>query len=150
MRDNLFIRPLIAEDKKAWFSMWKEYVASSEVTTSNEVCEILYDRLLSGDLRECKCLIAEMSGKPVGLAHYLYHRNTLTVEDTCYMIDLFVESDLRGKGVGRALVEMVHTTAKQNGIPSTYWETKDSNQNGRRLYEKIATKIPYIMYQKED
>ena len=150
MPTDITIRPLEARDKADWHRMWTAYLDFYETSVSDEVYETSFARLLSGDPGEYKGLIAEIGGKPVGLAHFLYHRFMWTVADTCYLMDLFTDPDARGRGVGRALIEAVHATAKQDGVPSTYWNTQETNYKGRTLYDQVATKVPFVTYEKTD
>ena len=73
-----------------------------------------------------------------------------TVENTCYLMDLFVDPTIRGKGVGRALIEAVHSAAKAAGVTETYWQTQEFNYKGRMLYDQVASRTPFIIYSKED
>ncbi len=150
MNDTLVIRPLEADDQKEWRRLWTAYLDFYETTVSEEVYQVSYERLLSDQVGEYRCLVAELDGKMVGLAHFLYHRFMWTVEDTCYLMDLFTAPEARGKGVARALIEKVHETAKQDGVPSTYWSTQEFNYKGRMLYDKVANKTPFIIYEKSD
>lgn len=148
MINGLVIRPLEAGDNKAWRRLWSAYLEFYETSVSEEVYAVSFKRLLSKDAGEYRCLVAEIDGKPVGLAHFLYHRFMWTVEDTCYLMDLFADPDVRGRGVGRALIETVHETAKRDGVPTTYWTTQEFNYKGRILYDQVATRTPFIVYEK--
>ncbi|MGB3278516.1 MAG: GNAT family N-acetyltransferase [Pseudorhodobacter sp.] len=150
MPEDIRIRPLEKSDWPEWKRLWTAYLDFYETSVSDEVYEVSFARLLSDAPGEYKCLIAEMGGKPVGLAHFLYHRFMWTVEDTCYLMDLFADPAVRGKGVGRALIEAVHASAKACGVPSTYWNTQDNNYKGRMLYDQLATKVPFVIYEKND
>lgn len=150
MSREITIRPLHADDNAAWRRLWTDYLAFYATTVTEQVYETSFARLLSPASGEYKCLIAEVDGTPVGLAHFLYHRFMWTVEDTCYLMDLFTDPSVRGKGVGRALIEAVHATAKGDGVPSTYWQTQENNYKGRMLYDQVATKAPFILYEKND
>ena len=63
-------------------------------------------------------------------------------------MDLFCVPESREQGIARALVEAVYEEAKSNGIPGMYWMTQEFNYKGRMLYDKIATRTPFIMYTK--
>ncbi|MEM7172711.1 MAG: GNAT family N-acetyltransferase [Pseudomonadota bacterium] len=150
MADELIIRPLKADDHKDWRRLWTEYLSFYETSVSEEVYRTSFERLLSGEKGEYQCLIAAQGGKAVGLAHFLFHRFMWTVEDTCYLMDLYTDPDVRGNGIGRALIEAVHQAANANGVPSTYWATQEFNYKGRMLYDQVAERTPFIIYEKND
>ncbi|WP_425044283.1 N-acetyltransferase family protein [Primorskyibacter sp. S87] len=150
MDRNLIIRPLKRSDHDEWRRLWTSYLDFYETAVSEEVYQVSFQRLLSHEIGEYRCFIAEMAGKPVGLAHFLYHRTMWSVEDTCYLMDLFIDPEVRGKGIGRALIEKVHETAKQDGVPGIYWATQEFNYKGRMLYDQVATRTPFIIYEKND
>ena len=85
----------------------------------------------------------------VGLAHYLFHRSTTRIEPVCYLQDLFTDPALRGRGVGRALIETVYRQAQVAGARRVYWQTQVTNQAGRALYDRVAKHLGFIVYQHE-
>ena len=150
MTDGVTIRPLQEADKEDWRRLWTAYLDFYETAVDENVYNTSFARLLSTDAGEYQCLIAEMGGKPIGLAHLLYHSSMWSVENTCYLMDLFCDLDFRGKGVARKLIETVHETAKHDGVPDTYWMTLEFNYKGRMLYDKVASRTPFIVYTKDD
>ncbi len=150
MPTEITIRPLTAADHPDWHRLWTAYLAFYETSVPVEVYETSFARLLSPDANEYQCLIAEIDGIPVGLAHYLYHRFMWTVADTCYLMDLFTDPGLRGKGVARALIAAVHAAAKRDGISTTYWNTQGTNVTARKIYDQVATLTPFLTYEKTD
>jgi GNAT superfamily N-acetyltransferase len=93
-------------------------------------------------------LVAENDGKLVGLVHYIFHRNTTMLGPVCYLQDLFTENGLRGKGVGRALIEAVYARAKDAGAARVYWMTHETNATAMKLYDTIADKSGFLQYRK--
>jgi GNAT superfamily N-acetyltransferase len=90
----------------------------------------------------------EKKGRLVGLAHYLFHRSTTTIEPTCYLQDLFTAEAARGKGVGRKLIEAVYEQARLAGVVNVYWRTHASNATARRLYDQVAEESGSLVYKK--
>lgn len=150
MSDDIVIRPLTAADHDAWRRLWTDYLTFYETSVSEEVYTTSFARLLSGASGEYQGLVAVVDGQIVGIAHYLFHRFMWTVEDTCYLMDLFTAPNQRGKGVARALINAVHDSAKRNGIAMTYWNTQENNYKGRTLYDQVAVKVPFVTYEKTD
>jgi GNAT superfamily N-acetyltransferase len=140
------IRPLAASDEAEWRRLWTGYLEFYESAVPEEVYRSSFARLLSGDEHEYHGLIAESDGKPCGLAHYLFHRHGWKIENVCYLQDLYADPEVRGQGVGRALIEAVYAAADAAGAPAVYWLTQEFNTTARRLYDRIGTVTPFIKY----
>jgi GNAT superfamily N-acetyltransferase len=94
-------------------------------------------------------LVAEETGTLVGLVHFLYHRSTIMIAPTCYLQDLFTAEQARGKGVGRALILAVYDRAKTDGSPRVYWQTHETNEAARKLYDRVAERSGFIVYRRD-
>ena len=143
---QLNIRPLTTSDEPQWRRLWTGYLEYYESTVPEEVYATTFARLLSEDDNEFHGLIAELDGQAVGLTHYLYHRSCWSVVNTCYLQDLYVDPEVRGKSFGRALIEAVYAAADEAGCPGVYWQTQDFNAVGRRLYDRVGELSPFIVY----
>ena len=146
MENNLIIRDVRRGDKKDWRRLWKDYLTFYETSVSEETFETSFERLMSGGDTEFNGLVAEIDGHLCGLVHYLFHRHMWRVENTCYLQDLYADPEMRGKGVGRALIEAVYERADAANAPSVYWLTQDFNLTARKLYDRIGTLTPFIRY----
>ncbi len=144
----LIIRPLAAHDRDAWGTLWTGYLTYYETSLPPEIYDVYFARLLGDDPQDYSGLVAELDGKLVGLTHYLFHRHGWSVENTCYLQDLYVDPDIRGTGAGRALIEAVYKAADEAGAPSVYWLTQDFNATARQLYDRIGEKTPFIKYKR--
>lgn len=142
------VRPLEEADQADWRRLWTGYLRFYETEVSEEVYATTWGRLLSSEAGEYSGLLAVLNGKAVGLTHYLMHRHCWRVENVCYLQDLFVDPDLRGGGVGRALIEAVYAEAEKAGAGDVYWTTQDFNHTARKLYDKIGRVTPFIKYVK--
>lgn len=142
------IRPLQASDQAAWRGLWTGYLEYYESSVPEAVYKSTFERLLSGDDHEFHCLILEVAGEPAGLAHYLLHRSCWSIENKCYLQDLFVTPELRGRHLGRALIEAVYAAADGHGAPGVYWMTQHFNATGRRLYDRVGELSDFIVYQR--
>ena len=78
--------------------------------------------------------VAQLQGKIVG---YLGMKPIL---DEGYISNVAVTSEIRGKGVGSALLERLTIYAKENGIKTISLEVRPSNSPAITLYEKFGYK----------
>jgi len=145
----VIVRPLQAADEPQWRALWKGYLDYYETVLPDEIYRSSFERMLSGDEREFRGLVAERDGRLVGLVHYLFHRHGWKVENVCYLQDLYTAPEVRGQGVGRALIEAVYAAADAAGSPSVYWLTQDFNAAGRRLYDRVGQLTPFIKYTRQ-
>ena len=140
------VRPLTRDDEADWRRLWRAYLEFYETEVPEEIYATLFERLLGDDPQDFHGLIAEVDGRPVGLTHYLFHRHGWKIENVCYLQDLYADPDVRGTGVGRALIEAVYEAADTEGAPSVYWLTQDFNTEARKLYDRIGQVSPFIKY----
>ena len=142
------IRPIRDIDEAEWRRLWTLYLEFYASSVSDAVYATTFSRLLSPADNEFAALIALVDGRPVGLAHYLFHRTCWRIENVCYLQDLYVDVSVRGTGLGRALIEAVYAKADEAGCPDVYWHTQAFNAAGRRLYDRVATVTPFIVYER--
>ncbi len=148
MTTHLVIRPIESGDEVEWRRLWKAYLAFYETVLPEEIYALTFSRLLSGAAHEYAGFLAVLNGKTVGLAHYLFHRSCWHEQSICYLQDLYADPEIRGQGIGRALIEAVYARANAEKAQEVYWMTQDFNATARKLYDRIADKTPFIVYQK--
>lgn len=149
MESGPLVRPLREDDQPAWSVLWDGYNAfygrADSTALPEAITQTIWSRFL--DPREpVHALVAEVQGRVVGLAHYLFHRSTTRIEPVCYLQDLFTDPASRGRGVGRALIEAVYAQARIGGAKRVYWQTQATNRAGRALYDKVGRHAGFIVY----
>jgi GNAT superfamily N-acetyltransferase len=145
---GMIVRPLRAEDRPQWQPLWEGYNLFYErPNLPRAITEAAWSRFLD-PAEPMFAAVAELDGGIVGIVHYLYHRSTTSLEDVCYLHDLFTAPDARGLGVGRALIEHVYDEAAKAGSRRVYWQTHESNP-ARKLYDRVADVTPFRRYVRE-
>lgn len=146
------IRPIAQEDYAAWRPLWDGYNAfygrHGDTALPEPITQASWQRFFD-PAEPVFALVAEEGGSVVGLAHYLFHRSMTKIGPVCYLSDLFTAPALRGKGVGRALIEGVCAQARTAGAARVYWQTHESNAAGRLLYDQVAKHHGFIVYSRE-
>jgi GNAT superfamily N-acetyltransferase len=86
-------------------------------------------------------LIAEWRGNPAGFAFYFFHYSTWLGRAGLYLEDLFVKPELRGQGIGKALLVRLAKIAVQQHCYAVRWQVLDWNQPAIDFYEKLGAKV---------
>jgi len=74
-----------------------------------------------------ECLMADYDGKTAGFALYFYNYSTWKGRPGIYLEDLFVEPEMRGLGIGKALLERVAKVAIEKSCTRLQWQVLDWN-----------------------
>ena len=144
MADGL-VRSIAQGDFEQWRQLWQGYNDFYERTIPDAVTQMTWSRFFDA-YEPVHALVAQRGEALIGLAHYLYHRNTAMISPTCYLQVLFTSSAARGHGVGRALIEAAANKAREAGSPRLYWMTHETNATARRLYDAVAERSGFIQY----
>jgi GNAT superfamily N-acetyltransferase len=84
------------------------------------------------------CDIAEMDGEPVGFALWFYNVSTFEGHNGLYLEDLFVKSEARGAGVGRALLARLARRCLDENLKRMEWAVLDWNAPAIRFYDSLG------------
>lgn len=85
-------------------------------------------------------------GKVSGFAIHFTHPSTWVVSDDCYLEDLFVDEEIRGAGLGRALLDDLVALSRANGWSRLYWHTDENNHRARKLYDSYVETDGHVRY----
>lgn len=143
----LEIRPLRSEDRAQWGVLWQGYLRFYRQHLPEEQTNTTFARLVDVS-RQPHGLVAEQDGQLVGLVHYLFHPSSWSVNDVCYLEDLYVDRAARGAGAGRALIKAVYAAADRANVGTVYWLTQEFNAEGRALYDTLARRTSFIRYER--
>ncbi len=88
-----------------------------------------------------KVLIAEWDGTPAGFAFYFFNYSTWLGKPGLFLEDLFVKPEMRGKGIGKALLAELARIAMAENCYGVKWEVLDWNQPAIDFYEPLGAKL---------
>ncbi len=152
MPPTMTIRDVASADHNQWLKLWDGYNAFYQrvgpTAVSSAVTETTWARFFDS-YEPIHCIVAEENGTLIGIAHYLFHRNTTMLGPTCYMQDLFTSEEARGRGAGSGLIDAVYQRAKTAGSTRVYWHTHETNMTARRVYDAIAQNSGFLVYTKD-
>ena len=139
------VRSLQVEDKAQWTPLWQGYLEFYKTQLSDEQSELTWQRLLNPNYN-LHCLVVEVDGIVQGITHYSFQTSTWAQKNYCYLEDLFTSPTMRGKGIGRSLIDAVKEVAISEGSSRIYWNTDKSNETARKLYDTYILESGKVQY----
>jgi GNAT superfamily N-acetyltransferase len=144
---SVTIRPVASSDEAVWRELFRAYGEFYETQFSEETLDGVWHWLMSDDHPE-RCFVAEVEGTVVGFAHLQQQVDTFRAGAGWFLDDLFVAPPHRGQGIARALIEALTSYAREYGGGDLRWITAADNHTAQALYDRIATKTSWVMYEK--
>jgi len=140
------VRRAEPRDKARWAELWQGYLTFYEASVTPEVTEEVWARGQADPPALDILLAVDAADRPVGLLHAFRHQNTWSIAPVCYLEDLFVDPEVRGGGVGRALIEALAEQGRAEGWLRIYWQTAADNVRAQRLYDLVAKRTSWVRY----
>jgi GNAT superfamily N-acetyltransferase len=144
---DVIIRMAEARDEARWRVLWAGYAKFYRADIPEDVTANTWARILDTK-SNIDALVAEKDGVVIGICNYLFHDNTWSNKQTCYLQDLFVDPNARGGGAAKKLILACEEKAKAKGAFRLYWQTQEFNGAARSLYDTITPRSSFIVYRK--
>ena len=98
-----------------------------------------------GKTKRFDCLMAELNQSgttiPVGFALYFYNYSTWRGHAGLYLEDLFVLVEMRGKGIGKALLQRLAQIALEEKCYGLRWMVLEWNEPALKFYESLGAEL---------
>ena len=101
----------------------------------------LIERALFSDRPYAECLIAESEGTAAGFAIFYHNFSTFLGQPGIYLEDLFVLPELRGHGIGRALLSRLAAIAVERDCGRLEWAVLDWNEPAIKFYRGLRAEM---------
>ncbi|MEI9599794.1 GNAT family N-acetyltransferase [Moellerella wisconsensis] len=137
---------LIQHDEyQQWLPLCQSYQHFYQVTLSELTTKITWQRFFDTN-EPLYCAVAKMGNELIGFTHFVFHRSTWAEKNFCYLEDLFVAPNIRGRQVGKQLIDYVKRQALDQQCARLYWHTQETNSTAQKLYDWVAEKPGVIEY----
>jgi GNAT superfamily N-acetyltransferase len=91
---------------------------------------------------------ARAGGRLVGYACLYWHFSSTKARESVLLNDLYVDPELRGEGIGRALIDASLGIARERGCAHLEWVTEPDNRTAQRLYDSTgAERSTWVAYE---
>jgi GNAT superfamily N-acetyltransferase len=110
-----------------------ERLAQEATATEADIQEALF-----GPLPRCQAVLADVSGKAVGLALFYYTFSSFRARTNIFLEDLFVEPAHRGSGIGLGLLRHLARLAVTERCDRIEWRVLNWNQPSIDFYQRLG------------
>ncbi len=143
---DLAVRPVVPGGRAGWEKLFVAYGEFYRVAVTAETLKTVWG-WIHDPAHVVEALVAERGGALVGLAHYRAMPSPLRGATLGFLDDLYVDPAARGVGVGEALLARLAEIAAERGWRCVRWITADDNYRARTLYDRVAAKTGWNMYE---
>lgn len=143
------IRSIADGDFFNWLDLYAGYGEFYETPLTDQRALLVWSWLIDRD-HELNGIVAvdeSNDNRLVGLAHFREFARPLEGDRGLYLDDLFVEPDMRGRGVGQALIAHLKQIAKERRLGVVSWVTAADNDTAMKLYDSVAKRTQWVTYE---
>jgi len=135
----LLIRPATPADLPLILGFIRGLATYEKLLHEVEATEATLGSTLFGPRPAAECILAFADGNaPAGFAIFFTNYSTFLARPGLYLEDLFVNTEFRGRGIGKALLLHLATLANQRGCGRMEWSVLDWNQPAIDFYESLG------------
>ena len=102
--------------------------------------EALLRETLFGAHPSAEVVIAEDDGQPGAFALFVHNFSTFKGRPGLYLEDLFVKPEMRGRGIGKALLAHLASIAKERHCARFEWAVLNWNQSAIDFYRSLGAR----------
>ncbi len=93
---------------------------------------------LFGNPRFAEVIFASVDDVDAGFALFFHNYSTFLAQPGIYLEDLFVKPEMRGRGIGRALLAHLARLAVERGCGRLEWAVLDWNTPSINFYKRLG------------
>lgn len=134
----LTLRPAAPGDAAVIMALIRELAAYERLAHEVDADEAAIQAALFGPSPRVFCDIAEWEGAAAGFALWFYSFSTFRGRHGVYLEDLFVRPVFRGRGIGKALLQMLARRCAAENLARLEWSVLDSNEPALAFYRSAG------------
>ncbi|HEX4535244.1 MAG TPA: GNAT family N-acetyltransferase [Rhizomicrobium sp.] len=138
MTQKLQIRPAARGDEGLILAFVRELAQYERALDAVEATTAQLASVLFGANPRAFCDIAQWDGAPAGFAVWFYNFSTWRGRHGIYLEDLFVKPELRGHGIGKALLVHLAKRAVAEGCGRFEWAVLNWNTPSIDFYKSLG------------
>jgi GNAT superfamily N-acetyltransferase len=135
----LNIRAAVSTDVPVLLTLARELATYEHLSVAATESDYLRDGF--GKTPKFRALIADWDGQPAGYAMIFDFYSTFEGRPGIFLEDVFVRPELRGKGIGKALLARIAAIAREENYFGVKWEVLDWNAPSIEFYRRLGARF---------
>ena len=140
------IREIRLDDKEEWETLYRGYADFYKVEMNDKILKTVWEWIHDKN-HDVSGLAYEQDNKIIGIAHYRTMPRPIKGQYIGFLDDLFVEPEFRRQKIAQKLISYLKSLSKANNWDGIRWITHSSNENAKKLYDKIANNTGFKLYE---
>lgn len=137
---TLSIRPAVPDDLPLIAALIRDLAVYEKLAHEVRFEPAVLASHLFGERPMAEVVIGEVDGAAQGFALFFHNFSTFEGKPGIYLEDLFVRSEARGAGLGKALLAHLAALAVQRGCARLEWSVLDWNAPAIGFYRKLGAR----------
>ncbi len=139
MPPGCVLRPAVRSDLVEVVRLVRGLAEYEELGGEFTATPAYFDGLVFAPDLVAEATLVTMPGRsPIGVALYYRSVNTFKGQTGMFLEDLFVEPDMRGRGIGIELLRHLAKIALDRGYNVIEWRVLNRNEPSIRFYERLG------------
>ena len=140
------IRNLQLKDRENWSKLYIDYADFYKVPMNADILNTLWSWIHNKN-HIVNGICFELEDKILGIAHYRAMPRPIKGQYIGFLDDLYVKPEFRCQKIAQKLINHLKSLSKDNNWEGIRWITHSSNQNAKKLYDKIAINTGFELYE---
>lgn len=137
---SLVIRPAVEGDSAVIVQFIEELAEYEQLRHQCQATPEAIRQHLFGSAPKAEAILAEWEGKPVGFALFFHNFSTFLAKPGIYLEDLYVQPNMRGRGIGKALLVHLTQLARERDCGRLEWSVLDWNAPSIAFYRSLGAR----------
>jgi GNAT superfamily N-acetyltransferase len=135
---NINIKSATIEDVPLILTFIKELAEFEKLLHEVTATEDILRETLFGSAPKAEVIISYFENSPVGFALFFHNFSTFLGKPGIYLEDLYVKPEVRGKGIGKKLLQHLAKLTLERDCGRLEWWVLDWNQQAIDFYRSIG------------
>ncbi len=132
------IKSATIEDVPLILTFIKELAEFEKLLHEVTATEAILRETLFGDNPKAEVIIAYYGNNPIGFALFFHNFSTFLGKPGIYLEDLYVKPEVRGRGVGKKMLQYLAQLTLERNCGRLEWWVLDWNQQAIDFYRSIG------------